>query len=203
MQKNTLTLLFSLSISFIFGQSSQIEEKIQELKEIAANFSDNVISEEFCKKNWKNIKDFKDDIDEMEKLNIYKSEIDKEYLHLMSETADLFDDYFICVGGWNNFPISFERFQLGNKFFSNLQVQYIYKNEYCIEVIEYRLNDFICYLFVNNTSNDYVVNYEFYNSMSVSTGSMGLTTGMIRLAIDNRDGNRKVYNIKEITCKRL
>lgn len=196
---------FCISILLVFpfcglAQNREVESYTEKLADIMELFQANVSSEEKCEELWHDVRDYKEEIDEFKSDGEFTRE-DSEMLSGLMNAADILDDYFICVGDWNSFPIKKGRFFKASDLFTDVHISYISKDVYCVDIIEYKLNNFIAYFAVNNSTKNYKVSYSFIQKYGEKSGDMGLASGMIRLMIDNREGVISNYKIKNVSCQ--
>jgi hypothetical protein len=182
------------------AQNREVESYTEKLVDLMELFQANISSEDKCEELWRDVQDYKEEIDEFKSKGEF-SRADSEMLSSLSNAADILDDYFICVGGWNSFPIKKGRFFKASELFNDVKISYIHKGVYCVDIIEYKLDNFIAYFAVNNTARSYTVSYSFRQKYGEKSGNMGLASGMIRLMIDNREGVISNYKIENITCQ--
>ena len=182
------------------AQNREVESYTEKLADIMELFQASVSSEEKCEELWHDVQDYKEEVDEFKSEGEFTRE-DSEMLSALSNAADILDDYFICVGGWNSSPIKKGRFFKASDLFNDVQISYISKDVYCIDIIEYKLNNFIAYYAINNSAKNYKVSYSFIQKYGKKSGDMGLASGMIRLMIDNREGVISNYKIENVSCQ--
>ena len=199
----TITTITFLLLSFLgFSQNQGVEVYTQKLSKLMDLFQASVMSKEKCESVWDKIREYKKEVDEFKSKGGF-SHKDNATLLFLSETSELFDDYFICIGAWNHFPIRKERFIKASSFFDNHEISYISKNIYCIDIVEYKLNDLVAYFAINNSEFNYKISYLFTQGFSKQSGEMGLASGMIRLMIDNREGSISNYTISNLSCQKF
>jgi hypothetical protein len=182
------------------AQNREVESYTEKLSDIMELFQANVSSEEKCEELWHDVQDYKEEVDEF-KSNGEFSRDDSEMLSALSNAADILDDYFICVGGWNSFPIKKGRFFKASDLFNDVQTSYVSKDVYCVDIIEYRLENFRAYFLVNNSSRNYRVSYSLVQTNAKRSGNRGLASGAIAIMIDNREEVISNYKIADITCQ--
>jgi len=190
-----------LVIPFLtLAQNRDVELYTEKLAEMMTLFQSNISSEDKCEELWHDVRDYKEEIDEFRSKGEF-TRGDSETLLGLSSAADMFADYFICVGGWNCYPIKKGRFFKASDFFDDVQISYVSKDVYCIDIIEYRLGDFKAYFLINNTTKNYRASYSLAQTNAKRSGNRGLAAGAVAIMIDNREEPISNYKIVDILCQ--
>jgi hypothetical protein len=199
MHKLILITLFVLPHSLI-AQRVEVEQYTRKLAEIVSLFESNIMNAKHCESLWQEVIYFKEEVDRFAS-NESLSKNDNDKLDALSKVAELYDDFFICVGGWTSFPIDQRKFFRAVSVYDEARVAYLKNYKFCVDVLEFDLGTFSAYLLVNNTPNRYTVSYNLENNGYRHTGEMGLTSGMVRIMISNRAAAISALKIVNITCQ--
>lgn len=142
-------------------------------------------SEENAEDAWKEIQEIKRAIEQYIGNGGHTTR-DFNDLTTLADVCEILDDYMICIGDWNRFPIKRSIFDKGAHLMQAATV-YLFQGKYCVNIIELTMGSYKCMLAENRGSSIIKVKYNFGKPLGNQTGEMGLSPGHVRVMVNNRD----------------
>ena len=201
-----LNIVFSSILSFfniILLESPNYYQS--ELDNIVNKFRVKIMNKEECEKLKNEASNIYNDISEI-LLNNEDYENDSneiKELKILRKKANAIEQYISVVGNCSYGYLEINNINIANKYIG-ANINYVLKDEYCIDFITVEIENYVTYLVVNNKSKDYIVNYEWSDKNKISTGSgeMSVPKNHIKRIFNNRENpNLKKISLYGINCK--
>ncbi len=112
-------------------------------------------------------------------------------------------DFIRSVGDCNKGIVSVQDFYTVNQSIRST-LKNINEGTYCVDVMSVAISDFISYLAVNNSNNNYTVSYSWNSTSTFNRGSgtMGLSSKSMRVIYTNRDNpDDRDIEVQNINCQ--
>ncbi len=187
MKEISLILIVHLASStLLYCQDPAVEAyKEKVVDQMSLFYSYCPLSEDKAEEIWKDLLETKGDIEKYIE-NGGHTKTDFDDLSSLATICEILDDYMICVGDWNRFPIKSSTFDKGVKLMQ-ASTEYRSRGSYCVNVIELTMGNYKCLLAENRGASTIKVKYNFGIPQGSQTGEMGLSSGSVRVMINNRD----------------
>lgn len=186
--KNMILVLSILLFSRIalYSQDPAVGEYLEKIEnQMVAFYTNCAFSEENVEDAWKEIVEIKGDIEDYIKKGGHSRSVYQD-LTTLENICETLDDYMICVGDWNRFPIRRSVFDKGVELMQ-ANMAYLFYGNYCVNIIELTMGNYKCLLAENRGSTTIKVKYNFGTPTGNQTGEMGLSAGHVRVMVNNRD----------------
>lgn len=174
-----------------------------ELSEIARSFRNEIMDEYQCKRLKGDAEDLANEIeDAMEEEEEYSAD-EMRQLRQLKKEAEALEQFIAAVGHCANYLPSISEFHLANERV-RADVSYVSKDQYCVDFVVAKIGNYVAYLAVNSSSNNYTVSYklEAPNGRGKGSGTMGLPKSSVRHIYDNRDDvNKNRISVYGVSCK--
>ncbi|MEZ4942143.1 MAG: hypothetical protein R3D58_14790 [Saprospiraceae bacterium] len=183
----TLIILASISIGESSGQKDAAVQQFEAnvIEKMNDFLSYCPVSEELARKAWDDLRDVKDEIETHKNKGGHGKETYQNLISLVS-ICETLDDYMICIGDWNRFPIRSTRLNQG-AVMMQAQTAYLFTGKFCVNVIELNMGSYRCLLAENKGTASVNVKYNFGSDSGNYNGEMGLAAGHVRVMVNNRD----------------
>lgn len=199
--------IYSLLLVAVLSQSSSYSGSPSDfdykISSIATEFRNNILDEDKCEKLKWATAELADEIeDEIKNVGMYSRDEILEFRKLKKE-AEALEQFIASVGDCGNYMPSVEQFNLANKRVK-ASVSYVSRFEYCVDVVLVEVDDYVAYLVVNNTDNNYTLSYKLRanSGFRFGEGTMGVFGHSVRHFYNNRDDvSEKDISIIEINCE--
>jgi len=174
-----------------------------ELNYIVKNFKENIMDEYECRKLMNNTGSISDKIEEeLDGSNQYSS-YEVSQLKELKTKANALQSYIGGVGSCASamFP-TFKEFEIANQMVWG-SVSYVSQGKFCVDFISVTIGNYVVYMAKNNSSNGYMLKYNWKNSNGTSkgNGTMGLPEKTIRSIYNNRSNQtQKRITISGVAC---
>lgn len=176
------------------------EDFESKLNDIVAKFKREILDKQECEKYKREADDLVEEIKKSINSGDYTNE-EVSKLNKLKGESEALEEYIAAVGGCANYVPSISDFNLANKRVKG-NITQVSLNKFCIDIFSVEIDNYIVYLGVNNTSNNYTVSYNWKSATgNGGSGTMGLTSKCVRHIYDNREHtNRKKITISNIKC---
>lgn len=186
MKNITLILLLLANGTNLYCQDPEVEnyqDKIANQMQLFYTYCP--VSEDKIEEVWKDLQEIKGEIEVYIKKGGHAKSDYEAFVSLVN-ICETLDDYMICVGDWNRFPIQRSTFDKGAELMQASST-YLFSGKYCVNLIELTMGNYKCLLAENRGSSTVKVKYNFSTPTGKQTGEMGLSSGSVRVMINNRD----------------
>lgn len=169
------------------------------LNSICRNFQDQPTDKALCEQLQNDAEELVEEID-LEIKNETNPQIISTYNKLKDE-ANAVVDFIGAVGNCSQTILSQDRLRLVGKRI-NYRLSKVGKEEFCVNLISISIGSYTCFLFENNSANNYVIQFQWktQDGRESGNGKMGLPSHSVRPVRDNRESLR-IPRPTVVTCR--
>ncbi|KGE88584.1 MAG: hypothetical protein ACE362_08400 [Phaeodactylibacter xiamenensis] len=192
------TLLFALPA---FAQSPYDFDS--ELSDIARSFRNDIMDEYQCQRLKGDAGDLANEIEDAIEEDDEYSDAEMRQLGQLKKEAKALEQFIAAVGNCANYLPSISEFHLANQRV-RADVSYVSKDQYCVDFVVAGIGNYVAYLAVNSSPNNYTVSYKWKapGGMDSGNGTMGLPKSSVRHIYNNREEvNKTRISVYGVSCK--